>query len=54
MADKNILDSLFDGDDATKEANHFKGWNQRKQYSVEFIQDVRDQLDEDAANEEKD
>ena len=52
MADKDILDSLFDGDEATKETNHFKGWTQRKQYSVEFVQEVRDQLDEDAESDD--
>jgi hypothetical protein len=43
---KDILDNLFDGDEAAKEENHWGNWNRRKQYSIGFVEEVRDILDE--------
>lgn len=41
---KKGLDKLFDGDEAIKEENHFNGWNRRRQYSVQFVKDVRERI----------
>jgi len=52
MAKENdAADFLFDGDEATKETDHY-GWSSRKQYTIEWIQNLREMEAESNGREE--